>query len=243
MGGARWGARVRGPASRGFTDQYICGKCYFSRQLNLFFRNKCNLIGNERQQIFIYQLTDLPQFLRFGRVELRYYRSYVHERAPLIERKCQSAVNYLQRLKLNDSNQVHFNGTIDKSNPSNFSDHSQLLDHLRNEFLPICGSSRGYIFEIYCYSKEASHINIIPGILQIPRIECCSNVEIELKGPAIYPIQLPIEPISNWLHRDCNGNEEKSKERFLRIYSLNFPCIRELCDHLKKVTFVIFRKF
>ena len=187
----------------------------------------------------MYALANLPQFLRFDCVKLHYQNS-VYVYTPLIEKTCQSAVNYLQRLKLNDSSLIHFNGTISKNNPSHFSDHSQLLDHLQNELLPIHGSSRRYKFEICFHSNSdqvsISYADLFVKILQIPRIDCCSNVEIKLYGFIGFtmpPIQFPIEPISKWLHRSF---KEKSKERFLRIYPCRLRCGRELCDHLKKVT-------
>ena len=157
-----------------------------------------------------------------------------------ITKKCQIVVKYLQQLKLNDSIVIHFIFAIKNNSRSDFGDHSQLLDHLRNELLPICGSSCGYKFEIYLVSDEVSHTNIIAQILQMPRIDCCSNAEINLPVFAILPVQLlPIEPILIWLNQNCDGIDEKPKERFLRIYSnsnLHIPSVQELCDHLKKVT-------
>ena len=184
-------------------------------------------------------MNDLPQFLRFDRVELSYISS-VYANALPIAKKCQSVVNYLQRLKLNDTTLIHFIGFIHQTNRNNFISHSQLLDHLRNELLPICGSTRGYKFKISCFSDKASHKNLIAEILQMPRIDCCSNVEINL--PVFTTHKLPIESISHWLHRNCDGivEVEKLKEQFLRIYSVNSPCAQELCEYFKKVTFVQF---
>ena len=206
--------------------------CYISRYSN----------GLYSRQIFARELTNLPQFLRFDQVKFNYRAlnaGYAIGNAP-IEKKCQSVVNYLQRLKLNDSNLIHIIGAINKNNRRHFINYTQLFDHLRNEFLPICGSSRRYKFEIYCLSDEVSHTNLIAQILQLPQISCCSNVEINFPIVAMQPLQFPIESISNWLNRICNESEEKPKERFLRIFHFNFLCGRELCDHLKKVTFVIF---
>ena len=193
----------------------------------------------------MYALANLPQFLRFDCVKLHYQNS-VYVYTPLIEKTCQSAVNYLQRFKLNDSSLIHFNGTISKNNPSYFSDHSKLLDHLRNELLPIHGSSRRYKFEICFHSNSdqvsISYADLFVKILQIPRIDCCSNVEIKFNGFTWgLPINFPIEPISNWLHKSCDGIKEKSKERFLRIYPFSFLCARELCNHLKKVTILFIK--
>ena len=185
-------------------------------------------------------MTNLPRFLRFDNVEL-HYESSVYVYALPIAKKCESVVNYLRLIKSNDLKLVHFNGTIDKNDRNNFSSYSRLLDHLQNELLPICGSSHHYIFEISFNSGLVTHTNLIANILQMPQIDCCSNVEIKLHGPTLYQyqIQIPIEPISNWLHRNCNGIEEKSKERFLRICPFSFNSARELCIYLKKVTILL----
>ena len=190
----------------------------------------------------MYQLADLPQFLRFDRVELKYQRS-VYEYAPSIAEKCQSAVNYLQRIKLNNSSLIHFIGTIDKNNRSHFSDHSQLLNHLQNELLPTCGSSRRYKFEISFLSDEfSSHTNLIAKILKVPRIDCCSYVDIFLHGHKTFITHpFSIEPISDWLHRNYNGIAGNSKDiLFLRICPFNSLWARKLCDHLKEVKIYLF---
>ena len=168
-------------------------------------------------------------------MELKYQRS-VYEYAPPIEKKCQSVVNYLQHLKLNNSSLIHFVCIINENNRTHFNDHIQLLGHLQNELLPICGSSCSFKFEIDFYSDEDSHTDLIAQILQLPQIDTCSNVDIKLRF-AMHPIlmQLPIEPISNWLHQNCDGTQEKSKERFLRICPSNSFWAQKLCDHLKEV--------
>ena len=188
-----------------------------------------------------HELTNLPQFLRFDQVKLDYHSTI---KARPIAEKCQSVVDYLLPLKLNDLNLIHFNATIDENNRSDFSDHSQLIDHLRNEFLPICGSSRGYKFEISF--DELSRTDLIAKILQMPQIDCCSNVDIFLYFPYItYPMEFLLTfepvPISDWLHRNYNGIAGKSKERFLRIFPFNTLWAQELCNHLKKVTIYYFK--
>ena len=217
---------------------------FYFRSENPCYINSDNN-GLHCRQILARELTNLPLFLRYDHVELNYQCS-VYKSIPLIEKKCKSAVNYLQPLKLNDTNLIHIIGTINGNNRTHFNDHIQLLNHLRNELLPICSSSRGYKFDILLSSDEVSHTNLIAQILQIPQIDCCSNVKIKLIGLAIHPIQLPIESISNWLHQNCDGKEEKSNKRFLRIYFFNFNslCTRDLVDHLKKVTIVhLFENF
>ena len=166
----------------------------------------------------------MPQFLRFDCAKFN-YRTPSNVTAP-IAKKCQSVINYLQEVKLNDANLINFICGIDKNNPSYFSGHSQLLDHFQNKLLPICGSSRGFKFEIYLFSDGVSYINLIAKILQMPQIECCSNVEIILNGRSLYPMQFPIESISNWLHRNCDGIEENQKSGSFE-FSLSAFCALE----------------
>ena len=212
---------------------------------NEIFRKRCQCYivtdsnGHcQERQIFKRKLNNVPLFIRFDCVEIDYQ---IAVKALPISVKCQSAVNYLQSLKLNDSSLILFNGTIDKNNRSHFSDHSQLIDHLQNELLPVCGSSHRYKFEICFFTDKVSHTNLIALILQIPQIECCPNVEIKLPVSTIHGMQFPIEPISNWLHRNYDGIKGKSQERFLRIYSFSFVCVQELCDHLRKAKFICFK--
>lgn len=108
-------------------------------------------------------LAEFPKFLRFDEVKLC-YESYDTERyglGPSIYKRCQLLLKYLQPVKeaLNDSNLIHFVGDIDDNNPRRFRDHSQLLYHLQKYLLPICDSSRNYIFQIDFNSEmEASGI-------------------------------------------------------------------------------------
>ena len=211
----------------------------FSRQeFGLF-----NEGGNGWKKIVETDLLENPQFLRFSEVVLNY--SHIFDAKP-IEEKCQLVVNYLQPQKktLNDTNLIHFVCAIDKNEPCNFSNHSQLVNHLKTELLPIFGFSRAYKFSIRFYSEEKACTELIASILQMDPIERCSTLEI------IFPkldhvLQLPVEAISNWLHRKHDGINEMTKERFLKIYSsgffnyyinyIHFQNAMEMCDYLKKV--------
>lgn len=199
------------------------------------------LIGsNKCGTKFETDLLELPQFIRFGEVKLDYCWVKV------MEEKCRLVVNYLQPLKkaLNGSNLIHFIGFIEKNNPYAFSNHSQLINHLQKELLPVCGSSRGYKFDISSYfhsdekAREARERTlIIASILEMDPIGRCSTIEIDLEG-LNQPLQsqLPVGAITNWLHRRCAEIREKSEERFLRIYSDNYiQNGREMCDYLKQV--------
>ena len=185
------------------------------------------IVGNKRKRIFQTDLDEIPNFLRFETVNLWYRSSGI-----TIAEKCELFVNYLLWLKmaLNDSKLIHLICTVNPNGPNNFKNHFQLLEHVQNELLPICESSRGFKFEIEFYSSADT--NLIESLLQMPPIYCCSNVEIELYEFSKWPIQLPVESISGWLHPKFDGNNGKSKERFLRICSYNFQNAWEMRDHL-----------
>ena len=156
--------------------------------------------------------------------------------------------NYLrdiEEMTLKGVNQIHFVFPISKKCLSSFSDHVQLLNYLRKELLPVCGTSRSYKFELSfnCnyddYPRNDVDTNVIAQILQMRPIDRCSNVEIKLCGMyASPPMQWPIETVSDWLHQKSEGIAEKSQKRFLKIFSggcENFRNDRELCDHLREV--------
>ena len=205
----------------------------------IVFRKEFDLIiiGNERKMISQVELAEFPQFLRFRKI-LLYYRCY--------EEKCQIFINTLRPLKkaLNDSNLIQFEAICDQNDQTrtHFGNHSQILNHLQKELLPICEFSRGYSFTIWFYSAPEMNAgtNVIASLIQMPSIDHdrCLNLEIELGGFTGQIMQLPVEEISNWLTRKCDGIDENKKAngRFLQIYSsFNFQNVREMFENLKKV--------
>ena len=199
--------------------------------------------GNGWKKIVETDLLENPQFLRFSEVVLNY--SHIFDAKP-IEEKCHLVVNYLQPQKktLNVTNLIHFVSAIDENEPCNFSNHSQLVKHLQTELLPICGSSRGYKFSISFFSEAKVCTELIASILQMDPIERCSTLEICLQE-LDKQIQLPVEAISNWLHRKHEGINGVTKECFLKIYSsgtfsyyindIHIQNAMEMCDYLKEV--------
>ena len=154
-------------------------------------------------------------------------------------------VNYLQPQKktLNVTNLIHFVFAINENEPCHFSNHSQLVKHLQTELLPIFGSSCAYKFSIHFNfnSEEKAFTEVISSILQLDPICRCSTLEIYLKK-LDKQIQLPVEAISNWLHRKHDGIDEVTKERFLKICSseifnrnIQIQNAMEMCDYLKTV--------
>ena len=204
------------------------------------FTKKLATFDPNSQMAAIIELAKSPQFVRFNKVKL-YYKS-----VGKIEEKCKMFVNYLhgiEAITLNGLNQIHFVFSISKKCLGSFSDHLQLLNYLRNELLPVCGTPRCYKFELsFNYDNRRNGIyvdvNMITQILQMDPIDRCSNIEIMLSGASALPMQWPIETISDWLHQKSEGNAKKSQKRFLKIYSdgwENFRNERELLDHLREV--------
>lgn len=185
----------------------------------------------------------MPSFLRFNTVSLC-YETFQNFKFQSIEEKCQSFVNYLLPFKnkaLYDTNLISFFGRIHKNDPNAFSCHTQLLDHVRDELLPVCNSSRGYKFEILFYSDINAATHVITSIIKMSlAFDRCTGLEIILRAPLISNYEwnlsgsVPIEAISNWLNQKCDGTNEKLKERILRISSGNSQKFQELIDHFKK---------
>ena len=124
----------------------------------------------------LYELATFPVFLRFDEVCILY--NYVNYRP--IDKKFEFIESQLLpfKLALNDANIVEFVAIILQNYRNHFNDHSKLLDFIRNQFLPICNSSRGYKFQIWIYSDANSDTNVIASILEMDEIKHCSNVEI-----------------------------------------------------------------
>ena len=190
---------------------------------------------------------EFPRFLRFSEVVLDYfYAPYQYaESNKVIEEKCQSVVNYLQSQKraLNDTTLIHFVCAIDKNDLHNFNNHSQLINHLQTELMPIFGSSRAYKFSISFYSEAKACTELIASILQIDPIKRCSALEIIFPKTDQQVLQVPVEAISNWLHRKHDVINGVTKERLLKICSseifirrhIQIQNAMEMCDYLKEV--------
>ena len=137
---------------------------------------------------------------------------------------------------------VEFIADIFQEDCNHFSDHSKLLDYIRNRFLPICNSFRRYKFKIGFNSAANSGTDITASILQMDEIKHCLNVEIRLfdGGQKL----LPVEEISNWLEPFAAGTKntlQNQKERLLTIYHIGPFTIqnaREMLEHLAKVYFL-----
>ena len=195
-------------------------------------------IGNERKEISLENLATFPPFLRFDKVILQYDKGS-HSYFPT---KCLLFEDCLNSIKsaLKDSNEIYFSASINRADPSHFSNHSSVITYLRDRLLPICDSSRRYVFSIDFLSDKNSTTEAISSILQICQVRRCSNVCFIIWWSE--PTRLPAEAISNWLVPKTDDGVEicgnKGENRLLHIFSNTIPNAQEMWDHLKEVNFV-----
>ena len=206
--------------------------------LVLFFYSDSGLealIGFHEKAISLVDLKSFPPFIRFERVWLQYFFG-----SQSIEKKCQLFEGFLPSIKgaLN-AKKIVFNADISQNDPSNFSNHSSLVQYIRERLLIICDCDCQYVFRIGFYSDENSKANVIKSILKMPQIVRCPNVEIKLYY--IYDsIQLPVKEIFQWLNQTADRigvSGKKKDEKFLRIYSWSIENILGMCEHLSEVVF------
>ena len=199
--------------------------------------------GGTRTEISPSDLTALPPFLRFNIVQLEVELGYVQATQPIAE-KCLLFENLLQQsLKpALDGSVLAFGGDISENESSCFHNHLELLNYLRDRILPICNKSREYKFDIVFDSDERAVQYAIASILQTPQLAHCSSTQFRIyydydsydslsDNITEILVRLPINEISNWLHRKCDGERKKS----LHIYSEGIENLREMVSHLKEV--------
>ena len=149
--------------------------------------------------------------------------------------------------KLDEANSICVSANIRHKRHGDFRNHTQFLEHLRNQLLPIFGYRRQFEFHIGLVYDNYAVTEVITSILQMQQANECSNVGISLVIHNQYE-ELPTRTISNWLHRNRNGNindggnefaNQSQHERVLEIDAGKFSNVLEMCNHLKKV-FAIF---
>ena len=168
-----------------------------------------------------------------------------------VDAKCKRFIKHLKPLKaaLSDLNLLHFDNENYGSGfrldyGSGFRSRSNLFHHLRNELLPVCGSSRAYKFTICFESLETNRAALIESILQIPQIGRCSNVALDISD--LCNAQLPVEAIAQWLHQQSSDtnriSDPKRREKFLTIElkNIDIPNLLEISGHLTKVFLTLF---
>ena len=140
-----------------------------------------------------------------------------------IDEKLHLLQNQLQLFKtaFSDLEKITLIPTINKNDQSQFHDHSQLLEHLREQLLPICDSSPFYSFSIDFQSDNDAAADFIAQILQMHPITRCQEVSFYYDNVTF--IQLPVEVIANCLNRnsddqiDGTGSGQSKKKRILAM--------------------------
>ena len=180
------------------------------------------------------------EFLRFENVVL----SYRDSGSMSIDKKCHLFLKHLKPLKeaFNDSTKIEFNAYMGGFQDE-FRDPLQLLNHLRNELLPICDSARRYVFAISFFSHEASITAILEAILQMPPINLSTNVEFNFnRRNELLPQFVPVDAISAWLdradHMVMKCKQQLKKPLELKACLCQVQNAHELFEHFKKVHFV-----
>ena len=182
------------------------------------------------------------EFIRFENVKL-YYNHFGFQS---IDKKCRLFVEHLKPLKaaFNDSTKIDFNADIGDGQ-TNFREPLQLLNHHRNELLPICDLPCRYEFTIFFSTHGTFATAILDSILQMSPVNSSTNVEFDFyhtnRGPPILT-RLPVDAISAWLDRS-NDMAMKCKQHQktplnLRVYLGDVQNVHELFEHFKKVHFV-----
>lgn len=215
-----------------------------------FFRH----MGSGRTNITRKRLRNLPSFVRFDTAKLEYRISEIP-----IEEKCEFFESHLLAIKsaLKAPITIEFHATISQAEPYHFSNHFALLEHLRNRFLPLCDTSYHYQFNIWFTSDKEAIQNVIASILQMPQVNRCPNIEIDIgNGFKSKEQKLPIEAISKWLEVkrpdnfhsipfptwrwgsliDLNQKENSLTVRAGRIEVKEVGNLQALVEHLKKVS-------
>ena len=183
-------------------------------------------------------LTDLaafPPFLRFDLIKLvmsssDYDTENAWDKQSIVE-KCQFFEDHMKSIdQIMDDSILLFSGAVDANNAACFSDHSELLKYLSDRILPMCVKLRGYDLGIIVENSDKSAGKcVLTSLLHLPQIICCSIVKIQIYDTD--QMKLPVEEISNWLHRKRAGK----RRRLLNIYFCEAESTVCIVDHLKEV--------
>ena len=197
--------------------------------------------GNNAKKISIANLATIPSFLRFDEIKLFYD---IGSR-PIAE-KCLLFGAILLAIKsaLNDSNAFTVHAQVKRNMGDDFdydyepfSNHMELTNHLRDEILPICGSSHRYKFSIRFQAWDSNaDTNAIASILRIPQIVRCSNVSFSPHYSHYNYTKLPINAIIQWLNQadDRIGSvvDQKKQQKFFKISCPRISNALEMCTNL-----------
>ena len=182
-------------------------------------------------EISLQNLALFPPFFRAHKMVVKYDTG-----SQSIADKCNLFDGCLNSIEqaLNDTDTIQFVCTVSRNERKQFSNHQMLIEYIGHRFLPICNSSRRYLFSIrFCSNKNTAGI-VIASILQMPQIirTGCSHASFWLKDSN--SIHLPIETISNWLTRNSVA------EKQIIIFSSGFfDNAQEMCSLLETVIFYL----
>ena len=111
------------------------------------------------------------------------------------------------------------------------------LDFVQEKLLPIFDCCKHFKFDfVKCYPDEGSAF--LASLLQHPSIRSASSVQVKCHDSA-YDLynspgaQLPIEAISNWLHKPNSGSKITEK-RFLEVLFIKTENTLEMIKHLNE---------
>ena len=111
-----------------------------------------------------------------------------------------------------------------------------------DKFLPLFDCCGHYSFHIDCRQMDGP--DYITSILQL--LSFGSSVFFEIYDGYHIPedeTTLPIEAISNWLHKPIESINEKREGRYFGLNCRNFENMLEMVDHLKEVAILVFLEF
>ena len=197
------------------------------------------VICTEEKGAFLIPDLDNFRFLRFISVFIIFKRG-----SQSIDEKIHLLQNRLQLFKtaFSDLGEITLSAKINKFDQSQFHDHTQLLDHIREQLLPICDSSPFYSFHVDFQSDNDGAADFIAQILQMRPIIRCRDVLFHYINETF--IQLPVEVIANWLDRNsdhgigCIERGQSKKERMLAMNNqIKIQNAVEICDRLKIVIY------
>ena len=212
---------------------------------NLFYRQVVReliftaCINGKDIEMSLLNAASFPSFVRFDRASIFLSASLPDEDEEPCDRqpiagKCQVLEDQLKLIKpAFDGSIMKIEANIDQNNPYCFNDHYELLNYLSDRFLPICDKSRGYEFWIGSDSDANTTKSIIASILKMEQVVRCSNLTLWLSTADRIKLPLPIEEISNWLHRVCDGGGQR--EQSLSIQLAKIENLVEVLTQLKEV--------
>ena len=188
------------------------------------------------------ELLAFPPFIRFDKAEVC-FNSGSHEmekKLELLDKRLDMSKQLKSALK--DAFVVDFYGRIDQADRRFFNNHSEFLAFLQSYLLPIFASSTAFKFTLCFVSDECGVKCVLSSILQMDPIkDSSSDVKFAFFGANQCGLatDLPIEDISAWLNRRKHNGEIIGREQtlFLEIIVPRIQNAREICDHLKEVSF------